>query len=323
MEKEINLADKDTAIDFYDKRYHDGYMEEWDTAKKKQVKEILQLLNLPPNGRALDFGCGNGVFTNIIKEALPEWEVFGVEISPKAIENARNRFPHCHFFGLDEVDKYEHFFDLLFSHHVIEHVQNLTETFQVINTYLKSHAYQLHILPCGNKGSFEYDICKLKKNGIEKDRDNRFFFEEPGHLRRLDTIAFTTHEQSIGFSLKNEFYANQYYGAINWITKSSPRFVKRLTNPSDAINFEAINKLATLRKRLLFLTLLQFPYSKYLGIKNKWHKKASDYSKVIFLFIPAMISKPIYMWMERKAIAEWTNLKHDAKGSEMFLFFER
>ncbi|MEI2710675.1 MAG: hypothetical protein V9E96_16940 [Chitinophagaceae bacterium] len=60
--------------------------------------------------------------------------------------------------------------------------------------------------------------------------ENRFFFEEPGHLRRLTTNQFIEHEQKIGFSLIKDFYSNQYDGAINWITKSSPRFVKKLTD---------------------------------------------------------------------------------------------
>ncbi len=107
-------------------------------------------------------------------------------------------------------------------------MQNLSETFATFNTYLKPNASQLHILRCGNRGSLEYRICDLKSNGIEKG--NRFFFEEPGHLRRLTTDEFTNCERQIGFTLKKEFYSNQFDGAINWITKSSPRFVKKLTD---------------------------------------------------------------------------------------------
>ena len=63
-----NLTDKETAVEFYDKRYEEGYMEEWDDNKKQKVREVISSLNLPVKGKALDFGCGNGVFTNIIKQ---------------------------------------------------------------------------------------------------------------------------------------------------------------------------------------------------------------------------------------------------------------
>lgn len=318
-----DLHDTKTAIDFYDKRYQDGYMEEWDDIKKNKVKEVIGLLNLPPKGKALDFGCGNGVFTNIIKQALPAWEVYGVEISPTAVQNAKLKFGHCHFFGIEEAKDYNGFFDFLFSHHVIEHVQDLGETFDIINSYLKPQSGQLHILPCGNAGSYEQQICLLHKDGIEAGKESRFFFEEPGHLRRLTTAEFSACEERIGFSLQHEFYSNQYYGAINWITKSSPRFVKRLTNASTALDEGAKAELDRLKSKLLPLTYLQFPYSKYWAVKSKWHKSATDYIKIALYFLPAMVSKLVYDKYDRLSADEWQKHKTEPNGSEMFLFFKR
>lgn len=318
-----DLHNEKIAIDFYDKRYEDGYMEEWDEIKKNKIKEVLGLLNLPQKGRSLDFGCGNGVFTNIIKTALPNWEVYGVEISPTAIKNAKKKFPNCNFFEISEADKHTGSFDLLFSHHVIEHIQNLEETFSIINNYLKPSAYQLHILPCGNVGSFEYDICTLVKDGINANMQNRFFFEEPGHLRRLNTEQFVEIEKTIGFTLEKDFYSNQYFGAINWITKSSPRFVKKLTNPDNALNNDSRIKLIALRKKLIPLTYFQFPYSKYWEIKSKWRKSSFDLLKLGIYFFPAMISKILYTKLDTKSANEWQNRKAEKNGSEMFLFFKR
>ena len=287
------------------------------------MKEVLRELKLPPNGKALDFGCGNGVFTRIIKDTLPGWEVYGVEISSVAVQNARKRVPNCTFFEAVDSDHYKNQFDFLFSHHVIEHVPDISEIFEVINGYLKQQSSQLHILPCGNKGSYEYEISILNKNGIDPKKENRFFYEEPGHLRRLTSDEFAAYEKKIGFDLKKEFYSNQEYGAINWITKSSPRFVKKLTDTNDALNNESLKKLEKLRKKLLPLTYLQFPYSKFLEIKNKWHKKLSDHLKLSILFIPAMISKPFYRYWDKKAAEEWEKNKPQKNGSEMFLFFTR
>jgi len=318
-----DLHDIDSAIEFYDHRYEEGYMEEWDNSKKEKVKEIIRSLNLPATGNALDFGCGNGVFTNILKQELPQWEVYGVEISPTAIQNAKSKFPNCNFFTIAEADKYSHYFDFLFSHHVIEHVQNLEETFGIINTYLKPNSFQLHILPCGNEGSLEHKIARLKQKGIDPSLENRFFFEEPGHLRRMTSKEFANYETKIGFKLANSFFTNQYEGAINWITKSSPRFVKKLTGDHDAISKDAENELQILRRKLLPLTYLQFPYSKYLLIKQKWHKKFSDHLMLAALYLPSRISKKYYEEFEQKAQKEWEISKHNPNGSEMFLFFKR
>ena len=318
-----DLHDKETAIEFYEDRYEQGYMEEWDDLKKKKVREVLLELNLPPKGKALDFGCGNGVFTRIIKDMLPGWEVYGVEISSTAVQNARKRIPDCIFFEASEADNYTNQFDFLFSHHVIEHVQDIEETFRTINNYLKPNSSQLHILPCRNEGSYEYKLSILKKNGIETDKDNRFFYEEAGHLRRLSTKEFANYESKFNFKLMDEWYSNQVDGAINWITKSSPRFVKRLTDPSDALNPEAAKKLRDLQKELLGLTYSQFPYTKYLEIKSKWNKSVPDRIKLIALYVPAMLAKTSYQTWDKKAALEWTKSKKDQQGSEMFLYFKR
>lgn len=318
-----DLHDTDTAVDFYDKRYRDGYMEEWDDIKKSKVKEVITMLNLPDKGKALDFGCGNGVFTNIIKSVLPNWDVYGVEISPTAVKNAKVKFPDCNFFGIKEAQDHLNSFDFLFSHHVIEHVQDLNETFAIINSYLKSQSSQLHILPCGNEGSYEYKICLLHKNGIEKEKESRFFFEEPGHLRRLTSNEFSSYEKNIGFSLEQQFYSNQYHGAVNWITKSSPRFVKKLTDPLTAANESSKIELNRLRGKLLPLTYLQFPYSKYWAVKSKWYKSATDYLKMAVYFLPAMISKIVYDKYDQLSANEWKEHKRELAGSEMFLFYKR
>jgi SAM-dependent methyltransferase len=318
-----DLHDKESSIEFYDARYEEGYMEEWDEGKKSKVKELIKDLPLPQKGRALDFGCGNGVFTNILKECLPDWEVNGVEISKTAVANASRKYPNCNFFIADGGSKYLNQFDFLFSHHVIEHVPDLRETFETINSYLKPQAYQLHILPCGNEGSLEYKICQLKKGGIEKNKENRFFFEEPGHLRRLNTKEFEECERRIGFHLEKDFYANQYHGAINWITKSSPRFVKKLTSTDDAIDQNAKKELQLLRKKLLPLTYYQFPYSKYWAIKSKWKKSLADRIKLFVLFAPGLFSKKIFDKIEKAATDEWRRSKAEKNGSEMFLFFKR
>ena len=318
-----DLHNKEASIEFYDARYEEGYMEEWDEEKKSKVKEIIAGLSLPKKGKALDFGCGNGVFTNILKQCLSEWEIYGVEISKTAVANASRKYPNCKFFISDDGNQYQNQFDFLFSHHVIEHVPDLGETFQTINSYLRPQAFQLHILPCRNEGSFEYKVCQLKKNGIERDKENRFFFEEPGHLRRLNTNEFVEWEKKIGFVLEKDFYANQYHGAVNWITKSSPRFVKKLTSTDNAINENAKHELQSIRKKLLPLTYYQFPYSKYWAIKSKWRKSLADHAALFVLFGPSLFSKKFFKKIEKASHDEWKNYKEEKNGSEMFLFFKR
>ena len=77
---------------------------------------------------------------------------------------------------------------------------------------MKPSSSFLHILPCGNEGSFEHTICLLKKDGINKEMGNRFFFEDPAHIRRLSTDELNTMVAKFGFNLTKDYYSNQYYG---------------------------------------------------------------------------------------------------------------
>jgi SAM-dependent methyltransferase len=312
-----------TQTAFYDKRYREGYMESWDTGKIRKVRELLHMLALPAAGKALDFGSGNGVFTRVIKDTLPGWEVSGCEISPTALRNAAEKNPDCSFFGFEEAEKHHGSFDLIFSHHVIEHVDDLPGAFRQLDAFSSPSATHLHILPCGNAGSYEYDLTQMMRNGIEHDREDRFYFEEPGHLRRLREETFTRHLSAYGFKLAARLFSNQYWGAVNWITKSSPRFVKKLTDTRQAVDAAAAGRLAKARRLLLPLTWLQFPKLKYDAAKNRWHKGVKDHLQVSVLFIPALISSPLWHWLERKSDREWDEKKMEPNGSEMFLVYKR
>jgi hypothetical protein len=163
----------------------------------------------------------------------------------------------------------------------------------------------------------------MMRNGIEHDREDRFYFEEPGHLRRLREETFTIHLSVYGFKLAARLFSNQYWGAVNWITKSSPRFVKKLTDTRQAVDAAAAGRLAKARRMLLPLTWLQFPKLKYDAAKNRWHKGVKDHLQVSVLFIPALISSPLWHWLEKKSDREWDEKKLEPNGSEMFLVYKR
>ena len=162
-----DLREQKQSVEFYEDRYEKGYMEEWTIEKKQKVFDVIRELQLPSNGEALDFGCGNGVFTEIIREALPGWKVYGTDISAKAVVNAKMRYLDCTFLEENSPDLTDKKFDFVFTHHVFEHVFNLSEVFFHMTVYLKPESSMLHFLPCGNKGSYEYNICQLRRDSFK------------------------------------------------------------------------------------------------------------------------------------------------------------
>ena len=54
------------ANPFFDARLTGPYMEECTPEAKDGIAESVRALNLPQTGKALDFGCGNGVMTEAV-----------------------------------------------------------------------------------------------------------------------------------------------------------------------------------------------------------------------------------------------------------------
>jgi SAM-dependent methyltransferase len=318
-----NLYQKEVSKHFYESRYEKGYMKEWPIDKLQRVFEIIRILPLPESGFGLDFGCGNGVFTNILRHALPKWKIYGCDISSNAINNAKNRFPECTFFVSDNDHPIDLKFDFLFSHHVLEHVFDIKKTVNEINDYLKNTSFILHIFPCGNEDSFEYKVCKMKINGINGKMENRFFFEDEGHVRRLTTEQSNRLMSKYEFVLEEDFYSNQYYGTVKWISQASPLRILAFTNPKNTIDKKAYKYLLILRFRFILLFILQLPANLYNRIKLVSNKKLIHYCILIIDFIPAIISYPLYAFVNSKAKIEWNNNKHLKNGSEMYLFYSR
>ncbi len=314
----MNAAEK--SPDFYEARYRAGYMEEWPEEKKRRVAEIVKCLGLPPSGQALDFGCGNGVFTGILKQALPAWTVSGCEISPTAVKNAAERHRDCSFFLSDRLPAGKKF-DFIFTHHVLEHVFDLDQSVKEISGLSASGASMLHILPCGNEGSLEYRLCKMVKEGIDETGGGRYFFEEEGHVRRLTSggleRAFSPH----GFRTEKAFFANQFYGAVEWLTLQSPFFLWKIFDSSRAVKKSAKPRMILAKYLLLTLNFFRLP-SIILDRYRKDRRLKSRLVKII-AYPPAILFKPIGLLLKKSADWEWRKRKTETNGSEMYLYLKR
>jgi len=89
----------------------------------------------------LDFGCGAGVFTNIVKEKCGNSLITGVDLSPAMIEVYRERFPDEEAFCMnvtesDQGDLCNKKFDFIFCCYVLHHCEDPPKMVQVLSSYL-------------------------------------------------------------------------------------------------------------------------------------------------------------------------------------------
>lgn len=292
------------AAALYEERYRRGYLETWPAAKRRRVASLMAGLGLRPTGRALDFGCGNGVFTAVLREVLPGWRIVGCDLSPTAIDNARSRVPGCDFALIGATRGP---FDLIFTHHVLEHVSELEAVVENLVSWLAPGGSMLHVLPCGNPGSFEHGLCVGRPGGIDPGT-GRFFFEEPGHVRRLTLLQAEAIFGRRGLELGSAWFANQQWGAVAWITENDPRFIRNLAGHRPSI-----------AAALLALGALRYPAALVESPRRfASRKRALAFWAALPLY---PLAKAVGAVAAGLAALEWSRRRDDPAGSEMYLHF--
>jgi len=317
------LYNRNKSMEFYEDRYKKGYMDEWPIEKKRIIIGVIQDIQLPDKGDALDFGCGNGVLTEVLRQALPSWSVYGMDMSKTAVGNAKNRYPNCTYFEPNEAEFKQMKFDFVFTHHIFEHVFDINKVFNQMESYLKPNSSMLHFLPCGNEDSYEHKVCLLRKDGINAELGNRFFFEDEGHVRRLTSKEFIELSKTKGFELKKEYYLNQYYGAIDWITTQRTEFVRMFTDSTKAIDSDARKKLNRIRRRLMLITMIRRLSVRYESRLNKKNKKLKHYISLLMGLPLYVFARSTDRYCKKKSREEWETQKFKSNGSEMGLNFKR
>jgi SAM-dependent methyltransferase len=311
---------------FYDERFEHGYMSEWPSWRRRRVRDFVRALSLPPKGRALDFGCGQGVFTSVLQQALPGWEVWGTDLSTVGLREAARRVPRCHFAVGDEIARHAPF-DFVFTHHVLEHVVDLDATLAFLTSLLTPGGQMLHILPCGNPGSFEHGLCALRVDGID-NVNGRFFFDEDGHVRRLTTETLGRAASAQGFTLAHQAYGAQFWAAVDRISNQELETIASMFDANRGVDAAARRRLSALRVALTSLRLLKRPPAILFRGAARTALSHEDWSwrdrAVLTASNPFyLVAFPLRAALRRLAAREWERHRSQANGSEMYLLFAR
>ncbi len=318
----IQFSDRKASVDFYESRYSHGYMGHWSNFDKDRLYELIKGLNLPAVGNALDFGCGRGIFTQVIRAALPGWTISGCDISAEAIESAKKNSPGITFFVIGDKNFSVKRFDFIHSHHVLEHTFDERITSEEMSSFAASKCTMLHSLPCNHEGSLEHRLAQWTKNGFDPVT-GKFFYEDTAHMRRLNVQQADALFAKSGFRLLKDYYSNQYWGAIKWIAESNFGLVWNITDPFHANSFRAFFKLTYWRKRLTFSWFCFFAASAFTPADRGRFYILKKLFQALSLVLFFWIAIPLSRYISGKAKKEWDEEKEQKNGTDMFLIFER
>lgn len=108
----------------YEKKYHDVETGNWWFVSRR--KYLLDLLKDTPRGsKIIDIGCSSGIFLKDLEQIgfKPE-NLFGVDISEKAIENCKNNgIQNAFVMDAQNITLFEKF-DIIIASDCLEHLQD-------------------------------------------------------------------------------------------------------------------------------------------------------------------------------------------------------
>ena len=318
----IHFSDRKASVDFYEGRYAHGYMGHWSSSDKGKLLGIIKSLGLPAVGNPLDFGCGRGIFTQVIREALPGWSIYGCDISSEAIESAKMNSPGITFFVLGDQNYADKKFDFIHSHHVLEHTYDDKVSAGEISDYAAGHCMMLHSLPNNHDGNFEWRLVQMRKNGVDPST-GKFFYEDPAHMRRLNVQQVEALFSGYHFKLRKGYFSNQYWGGIKWIAESNFGLVRNISNPFYANSISSFFRLVFWRNLLYFAWFCFFASSAFSPAdKGRYYYLKRVIQSICFLFF-FWLAIPVTIFISSKAEQEWKEKKEEPSGADMFLVFER
>jgi 2-polyprenyl-3-methyl-5-hydroxy-6-metoxy-1,4-benzoquinol methylase len=110
------------------------------------IEGLLQTAALPPTGRLLDIGCGNGAFLRACSRALPGWKLSGSEF------NAQHRLtvesiPGVEKLHVGPLDEIPGTFDVISLIHVLEHIPAPTKFLKSVASKLSPTGWLLVEVP--------------------------------------------------------------------------------------------------------------------------------------------------------------------------------
>lgn len=143
-------------------------------------KDLLRcIIPYQKHGKLLDIGCGNGTFLKWYKDH--GWDVYGVEVSRKAIEICKQQGIKVFYGELLDAHLGNETFDVVTLMQVLEHFPNPSAILKEISRILKMDGYAIIAVP--NFGGFDRKV--LKSNWGHLDVPRHLYHFELETLNKL------------------------------------------------------------------------------------------------------------------------------------------
>lgn len=205
-------TDEDLAT-LYEYREHmsafidDEKWQAWN-AQTHFLRQVKLIEKFNSGKKMLDVGCSDGLFLRVARER--EWETYGVELSPRSSQIARERYSLKVVTGtLHTADFPANFFDVVVMGHILEHVREPAVFLVEAGRVLRSKGLIHVAVPCLDTKVLEL----LERVFIKGLRDKLIgvmgAVDPPAHLSTFSTIALRKALDMTGFTVLETVYTTK------------------------------------------------------------------------------------------------------------------
>jgi len=160
------------------------------------------------SGRVLDVGCGGGNIARGIKKYRPDLEVYGIDISQKAINVAKSRSGKVTFSVApsEKIPFPDNYFDMVTMYDVLEHVDDPLLVLKEVRRVLKDSGVFHIFLPLDRQKGTIYEL--LYKLGWQSK--NKF----TGHLVAYSDKTASDIYKKGGFKVIKKRFSFHYFFSV-------------------------------------------------------------------------------------------------------------
>jgi len=157
----------------------------------------------PSSGKALDIGCGQGAFLQLLKRK--GWECHGTELTEESASRAFRLGISVSVGEIDENRFPAHSFDLITLWHVLEHLSEPLNTLERVKRLLKKG------------GILAISTPNIDSLQAEVGRDQWFHLDPPRHLYLFSPQTLGRIMDSLGFRLLKINHFSMEQNPYGWI----------------------------------------------------------------------------------------------------------
>ena len=219
------MVDKVKQDNFYEKFWEDyKYQEQYAfyVAVKDRIPAINKVWsNFKKPNKVLDFGCGNGVLTYLLKCSGFGKNIVGVDVSKIGIKNASKFFSNkdLSFRTMDEfITLKDKKFDLIVSSHVFEHIHDPEKSLDKIKNLSEWFLIEVPL----EKALWPNFLAMTKK--IPRENNSL------GHVNFWNKVGFKSFIESRDFLIVKDFhYASAPFSKYNhWVKRCLQRVLLKI-----------------------------------------------------------------------------------------------